>query len=105
MSAAEKDDFDCTIKRALGDDAPSATVLRVCGPIPLRADAKVRKAVADLQAATTSPSLANTIQVALEALAPIWERLERSKSPRLATLGLILRLTLKPASAAIGGVS
>jgi hypothetical protein len=105
MSVAEKDDFDCEIKRALGDDAPTATVVRICGPVPTLADSKVRKAVTDLQTLTTAPALATTITVALEVFAPLWERMARSKSPRLAALGVILQLTLKPATASIGGVS
>lgn len=99
-----KDDIDCAIKRALGDDAPSAIVVTVCGFVPSRAAAPLRVAVLTLRDLTSEPSLKNTITVALNAAQPIWDKLAKSADQRLVTLGLILQLTLKPVLAIVGGV-
>lgn len=97
LSTADKDDIDCLIKKASGDDAPSAIQLRVCGSIPTRDESKVRKALRDLKEVTTEASLQKTIRVALEVLEPLWQKLKTSSNARLATLGVILELTLRPA--------
>ena len=99
IPTSTKDRFDCLIKQALGDDAPSAIVVQVCrglisGPILSRADAPLRLAMRSVQQATTDVSLANTVSAVLAATRPIWELLKQSANARLAMLGTILELTV-----------
>jgi hypothetical protein len=104
IPVATKDKIDCAIKKALGDDAVSAVVVRICGPgIPSAKDAPLRVAIRTLGTVIDQPSLNHTVQVALDVSAPIWDALAASGNPRLAALGRILQLTLKPASSMIGG--
>lgn len=98
LSTADKDAVDCLIEKATGNDAPSATQLRICGPIPSRADSKLRVALRTLKDLTTEASLQQTIRVVLEVLEPLWQKLKASGNARLATLGVILELALRPAA-------
>lgn len=102
LPIATKDGIDCMIKKALGDDAPSAVVLRVCGPLPLTSESKVRIAVRTLQKLMTDVSIKSAIRAALDVIVPIVDRLVQSGNSRLAVMASILKLALK-AETAIGG--
>lgn len=104
IPTATKDKIDCAVEKALGQDSPSPTQVRVCGPIPTKAQSKVRQAMALLETLTSAASAKEAIGLALDALKPVWDALAASGNARLATLGQILQIALKPAILAAGGV-
>ena len=76
LSTAAKDTLDCGILKATGHDAPSVTVLKICGAIPATGDAPIGKALQALRTATTTPGLCGTVRSLLASLDPIIARLE-----------------------------
>jgi hypothetical protein len=103
LPTAVKDGIDCAIKQALGDDAPSVLVVRVCGSVPTRTDAKVRVAIRTLRQLMTDVSIKSAVRAALDVIVPIVDRMVQSGNTRLSLLANILRYTLRGVTAA-GGV-
>jgi hypothetical protein len=103
LPTSVKDGIDCAIKKALGDDAPSMIVIRVCGPLPTKADSKVRIAIRTLRQLMTDISIRSAVRAALDVIVPIVDRMVQSGNTRLALLAAILQFVLRAETAA-GGV-
>lgn len=97
----------CDILKAIGQDAPSATVTASCGRIPTRATAPLHVAVQAAETAGSCASRQNTIATALQVLQPVWERLQQSGVTLLQVLGGSLKFALVPLSqlSPCGGVA
>lgn len=97
-----KDDYDCAIMKVTGvTSAPSATVTKVCGAVPLVADAPLPKALTELKAVASCPSLATTVSRLTAAVNPLIAKLDSSDQPALKVAGISLRATFAVLS--IGG--
>lgn len=83
LSTELKDRYDCAALRLTGLDAPSATVTRVCGPLPTLAASPLALARTKLAAVTTCPSLRATVAVVLGEIDPFIVRLSLSENPSL----------------------
>lgn len=102
LTTAIKDDVDCAISKVTGvTTAPSETLTKVCGAVPLVADAPLPKALTELKAVTTCPSLATTVTRLSSAINPLIAKLEASDQAALKVAGISLRATF--AVLAIGG--
>lgn len=94
LSVAQKDSFDCGILALNGHDAPSVTVLKVCGAIPPTSEAPVGKALAALRGVVSRPGLCGTVNTFLTAVKPFLDRLQAAGVP-VATLQTALSFTLR----------
>lgn len=94
LSPAQKDALDCAILKVNGHDAPSPTVLQVCGPIPPVHDAPISRALVALRQATTMPGLCGTVQSLLTVLEPLIGRLEAAEVP-MAVVKTALGFTMR----------
>jgi hypothetical protein len=96
LSAAAKDTLDCGILRVVGHDAPSVTVLKVCGSIPSGRESPFGKALAALRTVATEPGLCGIVKAVTDAVAPLLARLEAAGAAIAVvrvSLGFTLRLS------------
>lgn len=80
---AQKDKYDCAVMRLLGIDQPSATNLRICGPLPKVAETELTKARETLQRVTACPSLRSTTAVIMGLVTPLIAQLSWGDNPVL----------------------
>lgn len=78
LSVAQKDAVDCAILKVNGHDAPSPTILKVCGPVPPHAESPMGKALTGLRAVSSRPGLCATVQALENAVTPLLTRFELS---------------------------
>jgi hypothetical protein len=76
LTVAQKDAVDCLILKVNGHDAPSATVVKVCGPLPPTAEAPIGKALRALRTVTSEPGLCGVVKTLLDVLNPLLDRLQ-----------------------------
>jgi hypothetical protein len=76
LGVAQKDALDCGILKVNGHDAPSVTVLKVCGAVPPTAESPIGKALQALRTVTTQPGLCGVVRAVLVSLEPLLGRLE-----------------------------
>lgn len=103
ITLEQKNDINCTILKAIGVDAPTAIVTRVCGTLPTVNSSPLKVSVQALHDLTTDAQLSNTIRVVLAAATPIWDKMIASKDTALSALGLILKAAFDPFTFPIGG--
>ena len=92
LPVATKDAIDCATAKVTGTTTPAtAAVVKVCGAIPLVADAPLTKGVLALQSVTSCPSLATTLAEILRAVDPLVVKLEQAGNPSLLFASVSLR--------------
>jgi hypothetical protein len=76
IPVAAKDALDCGILRVVGHDAPSVTVLKVCGAIPSGRESPIGQALTALRTVSAQPGLCGIVRAVMDALLPLLSRLE-----------------------------
>lgn len=98
-----KDSFDCTIQKIVGNDAPTATVTKVCGAVPAKAKAPLRVALTELSAVTTCPSLRSTASRVLALIEPLIAKLQTGGNSTLSIAASALTATFSFTRTLLGG--
>jgi hypothetical protein len=76
IPVAAKDALDCGILRVVGHDAPSVTVLKVCGAIPSGLESPIGQALVALRTVSAQPGLCGIVRAVMDAMLPLLSRLE-----------------------------
>lgn len=103
LSVAQKDALDCGILKVTGHDAPSATVLKVCGPIPSNASSVLGRSLAALRHVGTDGTLKSILIELLSAVNALIDKLVESGYAPLSGSASVLRMTFGFAATYLGG--
>lgn len=103
MPPSLKDAIDCSIIKVTGlSQPPSATVVRVCGTVPV-GPGILHKALGVLADVTSLPSLRVTVVEILGALDPLLGQFEASGVPALQGFAAVMRVALGYSRQFLGG--
>lgn len=94
LSVAAKDALDCGILKIVGHDAPSVTVLKVCGAISSGRESPIGQALTALRTVSAQPGLCGIVRAITDALTPLLARLEAAGAS-LAVVRVSLGFTLR----------
>lgn len=94
IAPASKDAYDCGVLKVIGtNQAPSATVTKVCGAVPTKEIAPLAVALKQLGAVTSCPSLRTTAVGILSVIDPLIDLLAKSPERALVFAAVALRTT------------
>jgi hypothetical protein len=93
----------CGVLKAIGLDMPPPNVTTECGTLPTRALAPLHRAVKAAEDLASCASRQNTINVLIDAMRPVWERLKTSTNTALQFAGAALELAIMPNTVTCGG--
>jgi hypothetical protein len=95
VDVSVKNAYDCALAKAFGSATPApASVIAICGPIPLHEAAPFTQGMTSLRNVTTCPGLATASGELLRLADPWVSSLERSDNPSAAFIAFTLRTTL-----------
>lgn len=86
LPTSVKDALDCATLQVVGHDAPSQTVLRICGTVPTLASSPIGQAVSALKVVASNPSLCSVIAAVMAKVNPLIEKFKAARVDQVASM-------------------